>query len=134
MLPLTSFVEGLRQRKGSGYEIPYFDPHDGGINAKALFLMEATGGNAVRSGFVSRNNLDETAKHLRLMTRCAGLDRRECIVWNVCLWYVGTASKVRPVRAAEMRESADALGWLAAGSTRQLSCLNPYSSAPPRSR
>lgn len=26
MLPLTRFVEGLRQRKGSGYEIPYFDP------------------------------------------------------------------------------------------------------------
>lgn len=41
MLPLTSFVEGLRQRKGPGYEIPYLDPDDDDINANALFLMEA---------------------------------------------------------------------------------------------
>lgn len=84
--------------------------------------MEAPGGNAVKSGFVSRNNPDETAKNLWLMTRDAGLDRRECIVWNVCPWYVGTASKIRPVRAAEVRESADALGWLL-GQLDQLRCV-----------
>jgi hypothetical protein len=122
MLPLTRFVEGLRQRKGPGYEIPYFDPSDGGINAMVLFLMEAPGGNAVRSGFVSRNNPDETAKNVWHMTRDAGLDRRECIIWNICPWYVGTAAKIRPVRAAEVRESTDALGWLLC-QLHQLRCV-----------
>ena len=46
------------------------------------------------------------------MTRDTGQDRRECIVWIVYPRYVGTASEILPVRAAEVRESADALGWL----------------------
>ena len=40
--------------------IPHFDPLDGGSNAQVLFLMEAPGPKASASGFVSRNNPDET--------------------------------------------------------------------------
>jgi len=41
--PLTDYVEQLRKTLGHNQEIPYFDPCDGGINAKLLFLLEAPG-------------------------------------------------------------------------------------------
>jgi len=63
MLPLRDFVESLRNEMGPEYEIPHFDPLDGGINAQVLFLLEAPGSKAVASGFVSRHNPDETAKN-----------------------------------------------------------------------
>jgi len=31
--PLSAFVRSLRTEMGSGYEIPYFDPLDGGVKA-----------------------------------------------------------------------------------------------------
>lgn len=107
--PLTRFVEELRQQKGEGYEIPFMDPHDGGINAKVLFLLEAPGPQAKGSGFISRDNNDPTAANIWTMTRAVGLDRSDCLIWNVCPWFVGSDAKIRPVRAAEVRESADAL-------------------------
>jgi hypothetical protein len=61
--PLTAFVDKLRVKMGSDYQIPYFDPWDGGTAAEVLFLLEAPGAKAVLSGFVSRNNPDETAKN-----------------------------------------------------------------------
>lgn len=120
--PLTRFVDDLRQQKGPGHEIPYFDPHDGGLNAKALFLLEAPGGKAKGSGFVSRDNPDETAKNIFTLSQDLGLDRRDCILWNVCPWYVGTPSKIRAVRASEVVEAAEALRWLL-GRLDQLKCV-----------
>src|SRR5689334_1377344 len=62
--PLTAFVDHLRAEAGPGASIPYFDPWDAGIGAEILFLLEAPGPKAVKSGFVSRNNPDETAKNM----------------------------------------------------------------------
>src|ERR1700683_3159077 len=62
MCRLTEFVEQLRTER-EGDRVPNFDPLDGGIRAKCLFLLEAPGPKAVASGFVSRNNPDETAKN-----------------------------------------------------------------------
>ena len=59
---LTGFVNDLREKTGLAGHIPYFDPLDGGIMAPCLFLFEAQGRKAVESGFISRNNPDETAK------------------------------------------------------------------------
>src|SRR5207244_3223510 len=56
--PLTAFVDALRVEMGSHYQIPYFDPHDGGIAAEVLYLLEAPGAKAVFSGFISRDNPD----------------------------------------------------------------------------
>jgi hypothetical protein len=36
--PVSAFVRSLRIEMGSGYEIPYFDPLDGGVNADCLYL------------------------------------------------------------------------------------------------
>lgn len=112
MRDLTAYVERLRLEKGPTYEIPYFDPYDGGINARALFLLEAPGPQATGSGFVSRDNPDETAKNVWTMTAEVGLDRKDCIVWNVCPWYVGSKTKIRAVRSGEVKESVQALSWL----------------------
>lgn len=63
--PLTEYVAKLRLR-GLG-EVPDFDPLDGGIEARILFLLEkpgpmtAEGGKRIGSGFISRNNDDSTA-------------------------------------------------------------------------
>ncbi len=43
-------LSGLHQ------EIPFFDPLDGDVNARCLFVAEAPGPRAVLSGFVSRDN------------------------------------------------------------------------------
>lgn len=118
--PLTRFVEALRQQKGEDFHIPFMDPHDGGINAKVLFLLEAPGPKA--KDFVSRDNPDPTAANIWTMSREAGLNRNDCLIWNVCPWYVGTASRIRAVKAAEIREAADALRSLL-GQLADLRCV-----------
>lgn len=119
---LTRFVEGLRHHKGQDFHIPYFDPLDGGINARALFLMEAPGRKAKGSGFVSRDNPDNTAQNIWELSRDAGLDRRDCILWNVCPWYVGSETKIRAVRASEVKEATASLQLLLAR-LRALRCV-----------
>lgn len=94
--PLTNFVETIRKETGLNREIPYFDPLDGGINAKCLFLFEAPGPRAVDSGFISRNNPDESAKNFFELNHEAGLPRELTISWNVVPWYIGTGTKIRP--------------------------------------
>src|SRR5712672_3162541 len=73
--PLTAFVENLRAELGTAYQIPYFDPWDGGTSARILYLLEAPGSKAVRSGFISRNNPDETAKNFHKLNAEAGVRR-----------------------------------------------------------
>ncbi len=109
---LNGFVEALRARKGGSYQIPFFDPFDGGVTARALLLMEAPGRRAVESGFVSRDNPDETAKNIFEMSLNAGLDRRDCVLWNVCPWFLGTATTIAPVQAVDIREAEGELRWL----------------------
>jgi uracil-DNA glycosylase len=112
VVDLNGFVATLRSRKGAGYQIPFFDPFDGGVNARALLLMEAPGRMAIESGFVSRDNPDDTAKNTLELSLAAGLDRRDCILWNVCPWFVGTATSVAPVQPADIREAEGELRWL----------------------
>jgi uracil-DNA glycosylase len=96
ILPLTNFVEKIRKETGLNREIPYFDPLDGGTNARCLFLFEAPGPRAVFSGFISRNNPDESAKNFFELNQQANLPRELTISWNVVPWYIGTGTKIRP--------------------------------------
>ena len=120
--PLTRFVEELRQQKGEDFHIPLMDPFDGGINAKVLFLLEAPGAKAKSSGFISRDNPDPTAANIWTMIRDVGIERTNCLLWNSVAWYVGTATRIRAVKAAEVRESADALRTLL-GLLAELRCV-----------
>ena len=101
--PLTEFVEELRTEAGPDAKIPYFDPWDGGVNAEVLFLLEAPGPRAVRSGFVSRNNPDETAKNFFEINAAAGLTRKCTVIWNVVPWYIGTGTRIRAATPADLQ-------------------------------
>jgi len=101
--PLTEFVETIRDETGQGKNIPYFDPDDGGINARCLFLLEAPGPKAVESGFISRNNPDETAKNAFVMNQEAGIPREITISWNIVPWYIGDGRKIRGAQRQDIR-------------------------------
>ena len=75
MAPLKSFVEQIRM--DFKRQAPDFDPCDGGINARALFLLEAPGPRALASGFISRNNPDPTARNTLNLFACTRLPREK---------------------------------------------------------
>lgn len=101
--PLTDYVRMLRDEAGEGAEIPFFDPLDGGIDARILFLLEAPGRRAKESGFVSRNNPDETAKNIFQISQEAGFVRSETILWNAVPWYIGDANKIRAANPNDLK-------------------------------
>lgn len=108
--PLTQFVTQLRGQWGPQAHIPDFDPWDGGVDAEILFLLEAPGPKAKSSGFVSRNNPDETAKNLFELTQEAQIPRQQAVVWNVVPWYIGKESgRIRPAVAGDLYSAASAL-------------------------
>ena len=98
--PLTRYVEQLSLRPG--VEVPCFDPLDGGINAKILFLLEkpsmtdaSRSGAKVGSGFISRNNNDDTAEATWNFMYQIALPRKQTVIWNYIPWWNGTR-KVTP--------------------------------------
>lgn len=110
--PLNHFVESLRKKLGPEVTIPYFDPWDGGINAELLFLLEAPGPRAVNSGFISRNNPDESAKNMFGLSREARLERSKTVVWNIVPWYIGSGKKIRPANTKDIESGAQELETL----------------------
>jgi len=106
---LTEFVLSLRAQYGLSSEIPFFDPLDGGVNAKVLFLLEAPGGKAVASGFISRDNPDPTARNVSLISEEAGLSRKLTIAWNIVPWYVGSGTRIRAVNQTDITSAMQAL-------------------------
>lgn len=102
---LNIFVERMRRARGLTDEIPYFDPADGGNAARCLFLLEAPGPKAVASGFISRNNPDETAKNFFLLNQDARLPRQHTVTWNIVPWYIGDGDKIRPATVADITEA-----------------------------
>lgn len=101
MAPFVAYAEKLR--RNSGVEVPHFDPLDGGIEAKALFLFEKPGpmtADGSGSGFISQNNDDPTAKATYRFMRQAGIARKLTVAWNVVPWWNGT----RKVTGAELRQ------------------------------
>jgi len=101
---LTSFVEEIRHESNLTDKVPYFDPLDGGIDSKILFILEAPGAKAVESGFVSRNNPDETAKNIFNRLSEAGIERSESVLWNIVPWYIGTGKKIRAANKTDIAE------------------------------
>ena len=104
MKPLTDYLVSVRAKCGQDHHIPDFDPCDGGIQARALFLLEAPGPKA-RNGFVSRNNPDPTAKNLWQLMQDTGIPRQDTLIWNICPWYVGENGHILPVRAKDIQEA-----------------------------
>jgi uracil-DNA glycosylase len=107
--PLNRFVEEVRAERGCGGAVPWLDPLDGGVDARVLFVLEAPGPKAVASGFVSRDNPDESAKNWLLANYEAGLDRRLTAIWNAVPWYIGAGGAIRSATSADI---AHALPYL----------------------
>jgi uracil-DNA glycosylase len=97
--PLSDFVRRMRSSfDGDDTDgIPWFDPADAGVDAQVLLLLEAPGGRAVGSGFVSSDNPDPTARNLWELREASGLGRDQVLIWNIVPWYVGEKdwSKIR---------------------------------------
>jgi hypothetical protein len=100
--PLTDFVRQLRHETEFGEQIPFFDPLDGGIAAEILYLLEAPGARAVSSGFISRNNADESAKNFFELNRAAGIPRKATVIWNIVPWYIGSGKKIRAAQTTDL--------------------------------
>lgn len=106
---LTRFVESLRARVGPEAAIPFFDPWDGGVRAGVLFLLEAPGAQAVSSGFVSRNNPDETARNFFELNAEAGIPRNRTVAWNIVPWYIGSARRIRAANRSDISRGIESL-------------------------
>jgi len=112
MAPLAAYVGALRNEVGIERRIPNFDPWDGGTTAELLFLLEAPGKKAVLSGFISRNNPDETAKNFFELNCAAGIPRKRTVSWNIVPWYIGTASRIRAAVRSDLEAGLPALARL----------------------
>ena len=105
MAPLVQYAERLGADQD--WEVPDFDPVDGGINASILFLAEKPGpmasvdgrGRRAGSGFVSLDNDDPTAKAGFKFMAQAGIPRGCIVKWNVVPGWNGT----RMITAQELR-------------------------------
>ena len=105
MKPLNEYVARLRRERKFG-EIPDFDPLDGGIEAQVLFLFQKAGKQTVGcngSGFISRNNDDNTAKATFNFMREAGIPRELTVTWNVVPGWNGEDDVAAPERRAGIR-------------------------------
>lgn len=67
--------------------------------------MQAPGRRAVETGFVSRNNPDETAKTWHELNASAGIDRRRTLTWNIVPWYIGEDTRIRPATEDDIRRA-----------------------------
>jgi uracil-DNA glycosylase len=102
--PLTALVGALRHEVGPDAAIPDFDPWDGGIDAEILYLLEAPGPQAVASGFISRNNPDESAKNFFELNTEAKIPRQRTVTWNVVPWYIGDGKTIRAASHADLEQ------------------------------
>jgi hypothetical protein len=127
--PLAQFVNGIREQIRENYPlpdyVPMFDPCDGGCAASLLVLLQSPGREAVKSGFVSRNNPDETAETLLRAMRKAAIPRKKTILWNAIPWFLGSGTRVRRPTAAEVGQSVPYLSDLLTllGRRRRLAAL-----------
>lgn len=92
--PLQKYLLHIRAEH-PGKEIPNCDPCDGGMQAKALFLLEAPGPKAILSGFISRNNPDPTARNIFNLWQEAGISRTDTLIWNIVPWYVDDGKRIK---------------------------------------
>ena len=91
--------------RARGLNIPNVDPFDGGVSARALFLLETPGPRAVGTGFVSRDNPDPSAKNIGTALDDAAFLRSEIVLWNVVPHCVSTVDKNRNVTSAQIRDA-----------------------------
>jgi len=89
--PLEDFRSQLEL---AGQPVPFFDPLDGGIDARLLILLETPGPSIAPVRYVSIDNPTGTAANLRQFLSAAGIDRKRIVLWNTVPWI--TSGSIRP--------------------------------------
>lgn len=92
--PLNRWAEEVHA--ASGRWLPFFDPADGGAQARVLLLLETPGPAVSRTRFVSMDNPDGTAENLRCLLHLSGLRRQEVAMWNAVPWQMSEGGVVTP--------------------------------------
>lgn len=105
-------------------EVPGFDPENGNENAKFLFLLEAPGPKAIKSGLISFNNSDPSARNFKKQLSEAGINKSDIAIWNVVPWYLGneSRSKIRNANSYDLRTALKYLR-LVIDAMRSLKCI-----------
>ena len=107
--PLNRLVESWRSAD-AGRFVPWFDPDDGGVNARVLVLLERPAPSTVAAGskgFSSEDNASASSRAFRAARMAAGVDRGDILRWNIVPW-VSTDS-LSPLRIPEIDDARDAL-------------------------
>ena len=114
--PLAAYATRLRAAgpdvRPSSSQVPDFDPMDGGILARVLFVLEKPGPGIVPGGFVSRDNDTPTAQAIHAFMHQAGLPREQTVLWNLVPWWNGTTAITAAERAAGTEALQDLLPLL----------------------
>lgn len=84
----ADLVNRIRTERNLTREVPGFDPENGNERAKFLFLFEAPGAKAVKTGLISFNNPDPTARNFLSQLEAAAIRRDEIAIWNTVPWYI----------------------------------------------
>ena len=103
MAPLMKLIGSWRD---AGYDVPNPDPNDGGVAAKALFLLESPGPKAVGTRFISCDNPDPSARNMKKSLELAGLDRAEVMLWNVVPYCVSSSTQNKNASSDDIVNSA----------------------------
>jgi len=103
---LEAYAETLRASHG---EVPHFDPFDGGVDARLLFLLATPGPSLAQIRFTSRDNPTGTARTLRRLFAAAGIPRRESVLWNAVPWILLRRGRTLGVPSAHDRAAARAV-------------------------
>lgn len=111
MQTLKGYVNKIRNERRLSSEVPEFDPKNGNENARFLFVLEAPGAKAVKTGYISFDNPDPTAKNFKNQLHEAGIDRSEIAIWNVVPWYLGNKNKTK-ISRARTRDIDSCLSYL----------------------
>ena len=99
----SDLVNRIRAERNLSSEVPGFDPKNGNELAKYLFLLEAPGPKALKTGQISFDNPDPSARNFGEQLAAAGIAREEIAIWNVVPWYIGNEAGTS-IRAANGRD------------------------------
>ena len=109
---LNQFVQKIRKEMDLTEEIPHFDPQNGNEKARVLFILEAPGRKAVKSGLISFENPDQSARNFREQLKKANIKRSEIALWNIVPWYLGDSNKIRPAGVRDIKMALKYLSQL----------------------
>lgn len=111
IVPLGKILEEIIEKKGKNNKknVPGFDPEDGGVEARCLFLHEAPGKMAYESGYITCDNCDKTAKNFHSFIDQTRIKRKDIIIWNAVPWCIWKKNKmkIRHPKPKEMEEGME---------------------------